>query len=72
MDRPTPDIRALRENAIAECLELFDGDRDAAERWLSQPVRGLNYQLPCDLLSSEAGIEQLRTLIGQLEHGVFT
>lgn len=72
MDRPTPDIHVLRENAIAECLELFDGNRDAAERWLSQPVRGLGYQTPNDLLSSETGIEQLRTLIGRLEHGVFT
>lgn len=71
MDRHTR-MRRLREQVLAECIELFEGDRDAAERWLSQPVRGFGYQTPNDLLSSEAGIEQLRTLIGQLEHGVFT
>jgi putative toxin-antitoxin system antitoxin component (TIGR02293 family) len=71
MDRHTR-MRRLREQVLAECIELFEGDSDAAERWLSQPVRGLGYQTPNELLSSETGIEQLRTLIGRLEHGVFS
>ena len=51
---------------------LLSGDSDAAERWLSQPVRGLGYQTPNDMLCSETGIERLRTLVGRLEHGIFT
>lgn len=38
MDRPIPDIHALREKAITECVELFGGERDAAERWLERGV----------------------------------
>lgn len=66
MDTHTPHIYSLRKQALAECFELFEGDRDAAERWLSHPVRGLGYQTPNEMLSSEAGIEPLRTLIGRL------
>lgn len=62
----------LRSKALAESVELFEGDRQAAERWLSTPVRGLGYQTPHDMLSSETGIDQVRTLIGRLEHGILT
>ena len=72
MDKHTPHLHELREKAITECIELFEGDSDAAERWLSQPVRGLGYQTPNDMLCSETGIERLRTLVGRLEHGIFT
>lgn len=72
MDQHEHDLHHLRIQAIAECVELFEKDKVAAERWMSQPVRGLSYQNPRDLLESETGIEQLRLLIGRLEHGIFT
>lgn len=72
MDKHTRHIHRLRRQALAECVELFEGDTEAAERWMSQPVRGLGYQTPNDMLSSETDIERLRTLIGRLEHGIFT
>jgi len=72
MNKHTLHLRRLREQALAECAELFEGDIDAAKQWLSQPVRGLGYQTPNDMLCSETGIERLRTLVGRLEHGIFT
>ncbi|WP_227520298.1 MbcA/ParS/Xre antitoxin family protein [Marinobacter sp. LV10R510-11A] len=72
MDRNAAYLRSLRHKALAESVEFFEGDVEAAERWLSTPVRGLGYQTPNDMLSSETGIEQVRTLIGRLEHGIVT
>jgi len=70
MDQHKYPLHHLRKQAIAECIELFEGDTEAAERWMSQPVRGLGYKSPEDMLSSETGIEQLRILVGRLEHGI--
>jgi len=72
MTRCSSDIHELQQIALAECVELFEGDRDAADRWLSQPVRALGQQKPQELLSSESGIAQLRMIIGRLDQGIFT
>lgn len=71
MDQHKHYLHHLRIQAVAECIELFEGDKNAAERWMSQPVRGLGFKTPKDLLESETGIEQLRLLMGRLEHGIF-
>ncbi|MCL7944658.1 MbcA/ParS/Xre antitoxin family protein [Marinobacter sp. ATCH36] len=63
---------ALRDKTIAESLELFEGDEAAAERWLHSPIRGLGYKTPAELIETPEGVDQVRTLIGRLEHGVFT
>jgi putative toxin-antitoxin system antitoxin component (TIGR02293 family) len=56
---------------MRDAVELFEGDRDKAQRWLKRPVRALEHQCPIDLLDTEAGIRMVRDLIGQLEHGVY-
>ncbi|MCY1283366.1 putative toxin-antitoxin system antitoxin component [compost metagenome] len=52
------------------CVELFEGNAQAAADWMLQPQFGLNGQRPIDLLSTLAGTEAVRDLIGRLEHGV--
>jgi putative toxin-antitoxin system antitoxin component (TIGR02293 family) len=52
------------------CLELFDGDRDAAWGWLTFPAFGLGYARPIDYAKTEAGAMEVRNLIGRLEDGV--
>jgi putative toxin-antitoxin system antitoxin component (TIGR02293 family) len=54
------------------CLELFDGDRDAAWEWLNSPAFGLGYARPIDYAKTEAGAMEVRNLIGRLEHGVLS
>lgn len=72
MEQPDNNLSSLREIAIAEAVELFEGDQKAASQWLAKPARALGNKTPEDLLSSEEGVEQVRILIGRLEHGVFT
>lgn len=56
---------------MRDVVELFEGDREKAQRWLKRPGRALEHQRPIDLLDTEAGIRMVRDLIGQLEHGVY-
>jgi putative toxin-antitoxin system antitoxin component (TIGR02293 family) len=60
----------LRELAIQEAIDLFEGDESAAMRWIATSQRGLGNRPPFGLLGTEKGIEKVRNLIGRLEHGV--
>ncbi len=53
-------------------LQLFEGDVDAARRWLSEPAKALGGVSPFQHLDTEAGAGQVRDLIGRLEHGVYS
>lgn len=64
-------VSELRELAYEEILELFEGDKIAAGRWLSSSVRGLGNHTPISLMGTELGIQKVRKLVGQLERGVF-
>lgn len=60
----------LRETVIAEAIELFEGNEQAAWRWLESPLRALGNIAPAELLDSESGIESVRGIIHRLEHGI--
>ena len=53
-------------------IDLFDGDRDAAKRWLTSPAKGLGNARPVDFAQSESGAREVSDLIGRLNHGVFS
>lgn len=54
----------------SDVLLLFQGDTEAAKGWLTAPAMGVGDKAPVTLLATDAGIEQVRTLVGRLEHGV--
>jgi putative toxin-antitoxin system antitoxin component (TIGR02293 family) len=65
--------RLMRASRIfARALSLFEGDRDAAKHWLSEPQRALGGEAPLTLARTEVGALEIERLIGRLEHGVFT
>jgi putative toxin-antitoxin system antitoxin component (TIGR02293 family) len=51
---------------------LYDGDEDAARAWLRKPARALDGETPLDHAGTEAGAREVESLIGRLEHGVYT
>lgn len=63
-------VRLIR--VMDRAVEMFEGDKSAALKWLNEPVRGLGWKKPADLLSSEAGAFEVLKLINRLEHGVFS
>lgn len=65
--------RVLRVSRIfARAIELFEGDDEAAKRWLSSPQRAIGGVVPLELAKTEFGAREVERLIGRLEHGVFT
>lgn len=53
-------------------VRLFAGNKQDAERWLQNPVKGLSNVAPVSLLASESGALEVLDLIGRLEHGVWS
>lgn len=63
-------VRASR--IFARAFSLFEGDRDAAKHWLSEPQKALGGEVPLAVARTEVGALEVERLIGRLEHGVFT
>ncbi len=65
--------RLLRASRIfGRALTLFEGDRDAAKHWLSEPQRALGGEVPLAVARTEVGALEVERVMGRLEHGVFT
>ncbi|KQN55636.1 antitoxin Xre/MbcA/ParS toxin-binding domain-containing protein [Erwinia sp. Leaf53] len=63
-------VRFIR--VMDRAVELFEGDKQQARRWLNEPVRGLGNKRPADLVASETGALEVMKLITRLEHGVYS
>lgn len=62
-------VRAARLYAIAaEVLE----DADAAAQWLKSAQRALGGAVPLQLAETDIGSRAVETLLGRMEHGVYT
>ena len=69
---PDESDRVLRLSKLfGKALELFEGDLEATRSWLNSPLAALGGSTPLDLAQSEPGTNEVETLIGRLEHGVF-
>lgn len=60
-----------RQERIITMAARVLGGRSSAERWISKPARGLDYQPPCGILSTPAGFAEVETLILRIEYGVY-
>lgn len=63
-------VRVIR--VLDRAVELFEGDKEAAQRWLNEGNRALGWQKPADILASETGALEVMRLITRIEHGVYS
>lgn len=56
----------------AMALRLFEGDREAATRWLAAPHHALGGATPMERSRTEFGAREVEDLIGRIEHGVIS
>lgn len=63
-------VRIIR--VIERAVDLFEGDKEAAQKWMSEPNRALNWKAPADVVSSETGALEVMRLITRVEHGVYS
>ena len=55
---------------LAKAEEVL-GTRDEAEQWLARPAIGLESRRPIDLMATPQGAVLVKTLLDQMEHGVY-
>jgi putative toxin-antitoxin system antitoxin component (TIGR02293 family) len=68
---PDESDRLLRASRIfGLAIDLFEGDRETALRWLSSAQRALGQRTPMVLMQTDIGAREVENLIGRLEHGV--
>ena len=71
--RPEESDRLLRAARVfGGTIALFEGDADAARAWLSSPQRALGGAVPLEMARTEVGAREVESLVGRLEHGVFS
>lgn len=51
-------------------LAVFE-DKQAAEKWLKEPARGLGGAIPLRYAKTELGAQEVERLLTRIEHGVF-
>jgi putative toxin-antitoxin system antitoxin component (TIGR02293 family) len=56
---------------IGQAVSVF-GTQKAAEEWLQHPSLALDQRTPLSLLSTPEGLGMVKTVLGRLEHGVYT
>lgn len=68
---PDESDRLIRLARIfSEALVLFEGDAEAARRWLISPQPALGSVTPLEYSTTEVGSREVEALIGRLEHGI--
>lgn len=64
--------RLLRVASVFQhALDVFR-DLDKARAWFSKPRRALGDQTPLAFCNTEPGAEEVKHLLGRIEHGVFS
>ncbi|HKZ05527.1 MAG TPA: antitoxin Xre/MbcA/ParS toxin-binding domain-containing protein [Methylomirabilota bacterium] len=64
--------RLLRLARVAAGAERTLGAADKAGQWLQKPNRALRGAAPLDLLDTDLGAEEVTTVLGRIEHGVYS
>lgn len=71
--RPEESDRLVRAARVfGATLELFEGDAEAARRWFGSPQPALGGAVPQQMAQTDVGAREVESLIGRLEHGVFS
>lgn len=72
MSEDSVDSKTLETTVLAAALELFEGDRQMTERWLSSPLPIIGNETPYNYMDSPEKARQLLGIINRFEHGVWT
>jgi putative toxin-antitoxin system antitoxin component (TIGR02293 family) len=71
LDSATSDRLYRLSKTIAVAEEVLDGTGNAMS-WLRRPQPGLGGQAPLQLLVTQAGVDQVETLLRRIDYGVYT
>ncbi len=55
---------------LASAIEVF-GDESEAKLWLKEPKSALQGKTPLQAINTESGVQQVKLMLGRIEHGIF-
>jgi putative toxin-antitoxin system antitoxin component (TIGR02293 family) len=68
---PEQSTRALNYAEVLEKATEVLGSRELAEQWMVKPARGLDGEVPIDLISNSVGYELVTDFLTRIEYGVY-
>ena len=71
LEREESDRLYRMARVLVRAEEVF-GDKNKASRWLRRPHPLLSGKQPLELLDTDIGSRQVDTLLGRIEHGVYS
>jgi len=70
--KPDESERIFRFGRVfQDAVDLFNGNEGEARAWLLQPQFGLGGAIPLEFARTEPGAQEVRSLIGRLNEGIF-
>lgn len=57
---------------IGSLAETIFGDNEKAARWLHKPNRALGNRVPLSMLDTVIGFQEVKTILGRIEYGVYS
>jgi putative toxin-antitoxin system antitoxin component (TIGR02293 family) len=70
---PEESDRVYRLQIVIErVIDFYEGNVEAARRWLNTPAPALGGVRPVSMLGNEAGVREVESLLNRLDQGVFT
>jgi putative toxin-antitoxin system antitoxin component (TIGR02293 family) len=58
-------------HVLVAAIDLFEGNNDDAITWLQSDIEAIGGNRPLDMLSTSAGCDAVKDIIGRQKHGVF-
>ncbi|MCW9012302.1 MAG: MbcA/ParS/Xre antitoxin family protein [Gammaproteobacteria bacterium] len=67
-------MKEIPEDLLDLAIDMMQGDRESAIRWLSTPLEILRNESPLTYIeqSSSNGALDIKNLIGRIRHGVYS
>ncbi|MFM9966025.1 MAG: antitoxin Xre/MbcA/ParS toxin-binding domain-containing protein [Planctomycetaceae bacterium] len=70
---PAESDRLVRLSSLFDrVVAVFQGDKLAAKRWLTNSCAAFRQQTPLQFSETEFGANEVERLLGRMEHGVFS
>lgn len=60
------------QSVVQKATDFYEGNIEAARRWLCAPAPALDGVRPISILGNEAGVREVESLLSRLENGVFS
>lgn len=64
------DRTAIVMRVFAQAVDYFEGDEDAARRWMKHPAPAFDGETPLKRCDTATGAQEVITLLTRLEHGI--